>query len=545
MVYVPATIPRNHQVEAAKRTRGKRVFAYLCEMGTGKSKMLIDEFGEREEVGTLHDLLIVAPAGAYRNWDLDRGKNFPSEFKKHMPKELYNRTAIAAWVSSPNKRERAFLDYVLQARDRPRCLVVNIEALSSVEEARIVVRSFLSVEGRRSMLAVDESVIIKNPTAFRTKFMLSVKELANLRRIMTGLVAPRSPLDLYTQFEFLDWRILGFKSWFAFRARYCILETMRVSAGERKVKVAEKATESDEADEEEVSDLVDLIMGDKRLAEKQAKLNEAIAVEEAKEEPRFREIKVVVGYRNVEELNKKIAPYSYRVLKEDCLDLPPKIYQRRDIPLTPEQEKAYREMLHFCVADLGKEQYVTATMVMNKMLRLHQIAVGHTTTDDGDEVDIKSNRVSELMSLLEDHSGKAVIWTNYVREAAKIAEALREAYGPLSTAIFSGANAKTRSQDQELFLSVEDCRWMIATKAGARGNTWVNANLCVFFSWDNDLDMRLQAEDRLHRDGLLHSVTYVDFIAPGRIEEKIIRALREKYNIASKISGDNYREWLI
>jgi SNF2 family DNA or RNA helicase len=87
---------------------------------------------------------------------------------------------------------------------------------------------------------------------------------------------------------------------------------------------------------------------------------------------------------------------------------------------------------------------------------------------------------------------------------------------------------------------------MVATQsAGGRGNTWVNANLVVYFSNNHDLELRMQSEDRSHRDGLLHAVTYIDLVAPRTVDEKILKSLRKKLNMATIISGENYREWLI
>jgi Mesyanzhinovviridae DNA helicase len=506
VTYSPRLPLRAHQQAARELTRGKKVWAYLCEMGTGKSAMVLVEWADRVEAGTCHDLLIVAPAGSYLNWCIDKSEEQVSEIRKHLAPDLFKRTLVGVWQSGASKTSQARLKYVLdqgmspEYASRPRVMVINIEALSRVDSAIDACIRFLSAPGRRSMLVVDESTTIRNGDTKRTKTILDLGRLANMRRILTGLVTPRSPMDLFSQFEFLDIRILGYSSIYAFRHRYCVMN-----------KIWAPGTKPDK---------------------------------DGNIKPR--QVDVIVAFKNEKELNEKIAPYSYRVLKEDCLDLPPKIYQRREVELTNEQSRVYKELVAFANAELDNNAHVTATMVMTRLLRLHQIVCGHTVDEVGVEHDIKSNRISSMMELLEEHSGKVIIWSNYRREVQKIVEALEEEYGTGSVAQFHGGNKSTRSDQERSFLADPICRFMVSTQsAGGRGNTWVNANLVIYFSNNHDLEMRMQSEDRCHRDGLKHSVTYVDLVAPNTIDEKILKALRKKLNMATLISGEGYREWLI
>ena len=349
------------------------------------------------------------------------------------------------------------------------------------------------------MMAIDESTVVRNEKAIRTKVVMQLKAYADLRRILTGLVSPRSPLDLYTQFDFLDWRILGHESIVTFKRRYCVLESTLIPVGR----------------------------------DKDSKV-------------KWRRIETIVAYRNLEELQKKIEPYSYRVLKKDCLDLPPKIYLRREVELTEQQKQLYNDLVLFSTAELNAAAHVTTNMVITKLLRLHQIVCGHVVDEEGKEHDVNSNRISELMELLSDHSGKAIIWSNYRREIDKIVAALEKEYGEGSVAQFHGGNNKTRLKDETRFLTDPACRFMISTQSsGGRGNTWVNASLVVYFSNSYDLEMRMQSEDRCHRDGLKHSVTYVDLVAARTVDEKILKALRKKLDMTTLISGERWREWVV
>lgn len=514
MSYVPRTKPRAHQDKARDLTRGKRLFAYLCEMGTGKSKMVLDEWGERVMEGKAHDLLILAPAGSYLNWIVDKdGDLQPSEVRKHLSSDLFRAVRVAAWVSGAGVIAKERLKRFLASPSlsgtpsiakggpgfRPRILAVNIEALSRGEGAIAACRAFLDVPGRRSMMIVDESTAIKNDKAQRTKAIMALRELADLRRILTGMIAPRSPVDLYSQFEFLDWRILGHESIYTFKRHYCVLEELRVYAGL-----------------------------------------------DGKSKPKFRKIDVIVGYRNLPELQKKIAPYSYRVLKSECLDLPPKIYLQREVMLTEEQRRVYDELVLFSTTELRQAVNITTTMVITKMLRLHQIVCGHTVDEEGNMHEVKSNRIEALLEVIEEHGAKVVIWCNYRHEIEKIVAALEKEYGKGTVAQFHGGNKSTRGKDEANYLSNPLCRFMVSSQsAGGRGNTWVNANLVIYFANSYDLELRMQSEDRSHRDGLKHSVTYVDLVAPKTVDEKILKVLRKKLNMTTLISGENYREWII
>lgn len=494
MTYSPRLPSWEHQHEALRRVAARPttpsdsdVFAWLLEMGTGKTKIVLDEWGTRVTAGDLDSLLVVAPAGSYRNWYVDKGDDEPSELRKHLAPELFARTVHTGWRSSGGVAQKRQLDAILRVRDRPRVLVVNVEALSTVRAARDVCEQFL--RSGRAMMVVDESTTIKSPTAERSKIVRELGEHAVARRIVTGSVSPNSPLDLYAQFEFLDWRILGQRSFFAFRARYAVLQ--QANFGGRKVKV-------------------------------------------------------VVGYRNIEELNRRIAPYSYRVLKEACLDIPEKIYETREVELTTEQKKMYHDLRVDAVAEVDSAVFVSATMKITQLLRMHQVVCGHVVDEAGVIHDIAQKRDASLVELLREHTGKAIVWVPYTHTLQRLAELLEKEFGRRSVACFWGANRATRGDDETRFLTDPECRFMLSTPAaGGRGNTWIVATLVVYYANSHNLEHRIQSEDRAHRGGQKQSVTYVDLVARGTVDEKIIAALRKKIDVASAIAGDGYREWLV
>lgn len=507
--YQPRTKPRGHQVEARRRrlARPSRpssedVFAWLMEYGTGKSKVVVDEYGEREAAGEVQDLLLLAEAGSYLNWVEDKNENQLSQFHAHASDDLNDRLLVSKWVSGAGTKHMRALEHMLKS-DRPRVLAMNIEALSASKKAQDLAMAFVkSGRGRRAMMVVDECTSIKNPTAQRTKEVIKLAGEAPIRRALTGLVTPNSPMDLFSPFEYLDWRILGLRSFYAFQARYAVLKPIQVEIpGQRNPDGS----------------------------------------------PKTRKVNIEVAYRNLDELNEKIAPYSYRVLTKDCLDLPPLVYAPMiDVELTDEQRRLYKELRDNATAELSSQAHVTATMVITRNLRLQQLLTGFIVDEDGVEHDVPSNRGRDLLQILGNHSGKAIIWCPFHNPLQKIVRALTKEYGPKAVAQFHGNNKSTRAEDERRFLGDPECRFMVSTQAaGGRGNTWVVANLMVYFANDENLELRMNSERRFYRDGQTMSCTIIDMNAAGTNEMKTIQRLRDKLDMAAVISGDGYREWLI
>lgn len=514
LVYVPAYPPYGHQLTAQKRIISKPtdpaptdVFALLMEQGTGKTKVILDEFGYRESARDLRNMLVIAPKGVYMNWcDI--------EIPTHLSADLRERTLVQPWISGGGVNYKRRLEGFLQIQDRPRILVVNVEALSTVQQAVDVCTTF--VGQRRTMAVVDESTVIRGiaDKTERARAVIQIGQRAYARRIATGLITPRSCLDLFSQFEFLDYRILGYKSYYAFKSHYAIMKKQTI--GDAPLRNPDNTFVTD-------ADGVIVRAGG-------------------------REINLVVGYKNQDELRDRIAPYSYRVLKEDCLDLPPKVYMPlRNVALTDEQHRMLKELKKTAMAQLDSGEYVTTQMKMTTLLRMHQILCGHVKDEDDVEHPVKSNRLKELMKVIDEHGGKAIIWSGFRYSIKEIIQALREEYGFSSTVHYYGDTKDAdRAIAKKRFQEDNSCRFFVANQQSAgKGITLTKASLNVYYSNTQDLEDRLQSEDRAHRSGLKHSVAYVDLTAEGTMETKLIQSLRKKLDLATVITGDSYRNWII
>lgn len=498
--YVPRTPPMAHQLTALRRSRGARMFAQLGEMGTGKTKELIDEWAMMVELGEVRDLVVVAPKGVYRNWEGPRETGSTGEMGIHLPERILERCIIVTWRSGGGVHWRRRLELMLANTDpqRPRVLLVNIEALSSVRQAEEAM--LLVLAARRATVIIDESTRIRTFDANRTEVMLKAGPLAQYRRIASGLITPRSPLDLYSQFEFLDWRILGFRTYHGFKARYAVTR-----------KLVQQVPRRDGTGTFE------------------------------------RKANIVVGYRHIGELRDKIADHSFRVLKDECLDLPPKVYKMRHVDLTDEQRRIYDSLKRTAQAALPTGDYISAPDILPRLIRMQQVLCGYAVSEDGVERDVPSYRLEELMSVLEDHDGKALIWSPHVRTLNEIVGALQRTYGKQSVVRFWGEVGDAEREEAKVrFQEDHNTRFFVGNPmAGGLGITLTAASLVVYYSNSPDLEHRMQSEDRAHRKGLRHVVTYVDLCALGTIDERWISALRRKMDVAAAINGESPRAWLV
>lgn len=258
-------------------------------------------------------------------------------------------------------------------------------------------------------------------------------------------------------------------------------------------------------------------------------------------------VPVVEEYVDVGELHEKIAPYSYRCRLEDCYDMPASTWEFRDVDWHPEQKRIYDSLRETATAELASMDHVTATHVVVRMMRLHQVLCGHVVDDeDGKIHDVPERRTAELVKMLADYDGKAIVWCSYDYNVRRVSAALADEYGAESVARFWGGNVREREADEVRFKTDPRCAYMVATPdAGKYGRDWSVADWCIYYSSRNNLDHRVQSEGRPLADGKTRPIAYDDMRVRGTVEDKIIAALRDKIDMAAVIDGDGWREWLV
>jgi SNF2 family DNA or RNA helicase len=219
---------------------------------------------------------------------------------------------------------------------------------------------------------------------------------------------------------------------------------------------------------------------------------------------------------------------------------------KREVLLTPEQTKAYLQMQKLAHAQMNGKMMSTAT-VLTQLMRLQQITCGHFTADDGTIQDLDSNRLSELMNVLEEVEGKVVIWAHWQRDVNRIIREIVKKYGENSFVDYYGPTPMSDRQENIRKFQDPDSpvRFFVGTtQTGGYGITLTAANNMIYYSNGYDLEKRLQSEDRAHRIGQTGSVTYVDLIAEKTIDEKIVKSLRDKIDIANEIMGEDLKDWI-
>ena len=258
-----------------------------------------------------------------------------------------------------------------------------------------------------------------------------------------------------------------------------------------------------------------------------------------------RSVEIVVGYKNLAELSDKIKPFSYRVLKDDCLDLPKKTFMKRVITLSAEQYKVYKQMKEMALAQLNGKLLTTAN-ALTQLMRLHQITCGHFKANDGSTQTLKNNRLSELMDLLDEVEGKAVIWAHYQYDVQTILTAIKKEYGDDSVVDYYGKTPSDERQDNiKKFQDDPRCRFLVGTPStGGYGITLTAASTMIYYSNGYDLEKRQQSEARIDRIGQENPMTYIDIICEDTVDERIVKALRKKINIATEIMGEELKEWI-
>ena len=479
MAYEYKTKPYQHQDDVLKRCWNKVNWAFLMEMGTGKSKVCIDNAAILYEKGEIDTLIVIAPKGVYRNWA-------NQEIPAHLPDRIKNNVVV--WNPAKTKSNKLILNEVLKPSEDLRVFLMNVEALSTDKGKRYLENL---LKASKALLAVDESTAIKSPKARRTKALIKIGKLAKYRRILTGFPVTQSPLDLWAQCNFMDENLLGDcgNNYFQFQYRYSIMKKRTVGS---------------------------------------------------------HSFNLVVGYRNLEDLSALLKTFSSRITKDECLDLPEKVYTQRNVTLTSEQTRIYSEIKEFALANINDVEFMTAPNIMTQLLRMQQVLSGHTKSDYGELIEIEDNRLKELMQCLEEMDGKSIIWSRFRYDVQRITKELNKVYGPGSAVDYFGDTSdEARVEAVERFQN-GDAKFFVGNpQTGGYGLTLTAAQNVIYFSNSFDLAVRMQSEDRAHRIGQRNTVTYVDLISEGTIDEKIVKALRGKMDVASQVMGEDLKQWVL
>lgn len=479
--YSYKTEPRAHQHKELEE-HGEDVFrALFWEMRVGKSKLIIDNTSYLYQNNKIDGVLIVAPNGVDLNWLLD-------EIPAHLPDKVAKESRIFRFSSKKSgtkyhkeevkwNREHTGLAWLLMSYD---AVMTDLG-----KEAAL-----LFLDQRKVFYTLDESVSIKTPGAKRTMRIVRTAHRAKYRRILDGYPSPNGAFDLYSQFKFLDtdfWKEHQWDNFGMFKYYFGVYDEAK-----RNYKTGQ-------------------------------------------------DYQILLGYQNLEELNKIIAPHTSRLLQKDVLNVPPKNYMFRYFELTPKQRELYDQIENEYKVWLDSGELITANLAIVRELRLQQISCGYLPVGDGEPthmIEGKNPRLEMMEECLENDNGKSIIWARYKLDIKLIEDMLRSRKN-CKFVTYTGDTDDADRIKAKLDFQKGDAQYFVATPSAAGiGLTLHAARSAYYYSNSYNLRHRKQSEERAITDGQTHALNVFDLVGHDTRDKKIILSLCGKMDISDVILGD-------
>lgn len=514
------TEPYAHQFEAFEKFKDKEFFYLFFDMGTGKTKTAIDIASWKYVNQHIDAVLIIAPNNIHTQW-----------IKEQYPAHCAVDYVPMVWQSNRLKQKLYLqkLEYFITAKiNKLKVFAVNVEAFQSDSVLPYIGKY---VKSNKVFIIEDESSRIKNPRAKRS---MSIHRLNKYgaRCILTGTPATKSPFDLWSQFEFL--KANYFKcNYFMFQHRYGILmRAVNNRTGGMYTTVIDEKTFNI------IKHRLKQARIDLELQEKGSIIPEYMYTQIAEmngvTESNVRAIERAehyVKYKNMDELKELIAHDGMSVTKQDCLDLPPKIYEVLPVEMPAEQLRIYKNLKEQLFAEY-MEKELTVFNKLSLTLRLMQVCGGFFPFKEDEQSDIRpiGETNAKLERLLEDleevnfESTKVIVWAAFIPELKMLARELGKVYK--CCLYFGEVDTITRDQIKKDFKDGKYDIFIGNTATAGFGLNLQNATLQYFFSNNFRVEDRLQAEDRSHRIGVVGSCVYKDIVMLGTIDEKVHRSIK-------------------
>lgn len=432
-----STKPYKHQQRAVEKLSKVKVGALYMPMGTGKTRTALELIARRYNAGKIDHVLWLCP--------FSTRVEILRDIEKHVAGDLSMFT------------------------------IVGIETLSS--SIRANVDCLRLVKSKKVYLVVDESNLVKNPKAKRTQNIQRLADHCKFKLILNGTPVSRNEADMFAQWKILDWRILGYRSFWSFAQNH--------------------------------------VVWDKNI---RGRIKEII---------------------NVDYLSRRIAPYTYQVKKEECVDLPGKVYRTKYCQLTDEQMDLYSYIADVLLFEVDEFKPYTIYRLFSG---LQAVISGFYVNPKKERLEIKpffknsldNPRIQTLCNYIErlEKEEKAIIFCKYTQEINDIMHVLTHELGEKAVPFFGELNARDRQNNLDKFKN--EVRFLVATKntAGYGLNLQFCSNV-VFYNNDWDYATRVQAEDRVYRIGQTKRVWITDICAAGTLDERILSCLTRKENMVA------------
>lgn len=367
--------------------------------------------------------------------------------------------------------------------NRLKVVSINLEGMSHPSVQKAVAEM---ITGHKVKLSVDESHKFKTPGAGRTKALLKLRDRVAYRRILTGTELTKGYEDLYAQFAFLDPGIIGCRSFTEFKHTYCITR----------------------------------VMGD---------------------------YPVIVGYRDIDKLKARIAPYVFMAEKEDCLDLPPYFDVPHYVDLTPGQRRVYNDIRDEYLAELDSGTVVDAALAITRLQKFSQIAAGHIQVGGGKyELLDATPRLELAGELVEDARNKVLVWAEWQPDIEQVSRELTRR-GIKHVTYYGGNSSGQNTENLRRFRDDPTIKaWVATPKSGGTGLTINEADTVVHYTIGSNYEDYKQARARNHRPGQTKPVTYHRIIARHTQDVKLDRAMINKEDLVEKFRDPAvFKQWLL
>jgi hypothetical protein len=516
LIYQPKTAPYAHQAQAFARFKDAGIFMLAMEQRTGKTKVVLDIAAYQFEQQNITALLIVAmPGRVHANW----AKN---EIPAHLPDRIKRMTFVWDAGKVRTKKIEAELDALLKF---PGLSILAVNGEATITPAfRAYATKFLKAR-KRVMVAADEfTLIMKTPGAKRTKLMLAIgrQPEVKIKTILDGTPVGEGPLDLYAPVAFLSPSIFGFSNFHTFKHHFAKWEKKTI--------------------------------WDKKTS-------------------KSRDYEDLTEYQNLDELTKKLAPISFRILRKDCWDVPAKVYQTHSFQLSPIQRKVYDALAEEYKAKLQDGHEVSTTHVLTRYLRLQQIASGFWPAEDVTAIHppcngegcegcedlgvtitrtklrpidpTRNSRKEALSELLSLNPGPGIVWARFHEDVDQaMAAATAAGRRPIQYDGRIGPAAKDAAlAAYQNPLSPPDI--LVGNpRSGGRGLRLDRAEWMIYYSNDFSLLSRLQSEDRAEAKDKPTGTGIIDLLAEDTIDQTIVDALRSKKSIVDHVMQEKNGKWL-
>jgi SNF2 family DNA or RNA helicase len=446
----------------------RKVYGILLEMGLRKTATTFVNIGYLVAKQKLTGVLIVCPNGLQGQW-----------LNEAMPLDWDPGYAVDKfiWKGKPPK-------WKFKRQGVTEFFAINYESVHSAKGFPVV-RDFMKRHQGRSMMVLDESQRIKTYDTKRTEAVWALGELATYRRILTGTLFTVNISDAWSQFKFLDERILGYKYITPFRHHFCQFGYM---PGQ------------------------------------------------------------IVGSKNEEEFWGLVAPHVYRATKEELLGLEPKTYSVRPYVMDPVTAKHYNELKHLFLTQLDDGTIVNVNSAMVMMLRLQQVICGYLPSDDpeGHMVPISESRIQIALEAIEQFTGPLIIWARFRHDIERLERALSKAHGEGSTVTYYGADSLSQREAAKQDFLKRRARFFVSNPAvggiGLDGLQHV-CSTAIYYSNSFNAEHRWHSEDRIWRDGMKGTASYLDIVARGSVDLAIRQNLQKKKSM-SDLTLDEIRRAL-